>query len=419
MKSNNNSRSNVKQFVFLLSFFLLLSISQKIYSQVDAIPSDPAVVSAGENLFNQNCKACHRIDQKLIGPALQNVYDRQDIAWILAFVKNSQKVIDSGDEYAVALYEEYNNVAMTPFDFSDEEILSIIAYIKDQTDNPPVAEVTIAEGEATPAEEQGIPSKYLNIIFAGLIVTLVLLLVVLVMISSVIKKHLQQRSGLSESDKELIWQRFDVFALLKHKAFIGLTAFIVTAVVFKGMIDQLYNIGVQQGYSPKQPIAYSHKVHAGEFEIDCNYCHTGVTKSKNANIPSANICMNCHSAITKGTKTDGGTAEIEKIYAAIENNKPIEWVRIHNLPDLAYFNHAQHVQVGGVECQTCHGEIQEMEVVEQFSNLTMGWCIDCHRTTNVKTKDNAYYDNLVQLHNSVEALKVEDIGGLECAKCHY
>lgn len=334
-------------------------------------------------------------------------------------VKNSQKVIDSGDEYAVALYEEYNNVAMTPFDFSDEEILSIIAYIKDQTDNPPVAEVTIAEGEATPGEEEGIPSKYLNIIFAGLIVTLVLLLVVLVMISSVIKKHLQKRSDLSESDKELIGQRFDVFALLKHKAFIGLIAFIVTAVVFKGMIDQLYNIGVQQGYSPKQPIAYSHKVHAGEFEIDCNYCHTGVTKSKNANIPSANICMNCHSAITKGTKTDGGTAEIEKIYAAIENNKPIEWVRIHNLPDLAYFNHAQHVQVGGVECQTCHGEIQEMEVVEQFSNLTMGWCIDCHRTTNIKTKDNAYYDNLVQLHNSVESMKVEDLGGLECAKCHY
>ena len=417
MKLNNISKSNAKHFAFLLSLFLLVSISQKIYSQADTISTDPGVVSAGENLFNQNCKACHRINQTLIGPALQNVYDRQDIAWILAFVKNSQKVIDSGDEYAVALYEEYNKVAMTPFDFSDDEILSIISYIKDQTDNPPVAEVTTADGKATPTDGQGIPAKYLNIIFAGLIVTLILLLVVLVMISSVMQKYLHQKSGLSESDKELVGQRLDVFALLKHKAFIGLFAFIVTAIVFKGIIDQLYNIGVQQGYSPKQPIAFSHKVHAGEFEIDCNYCHTGVTKSKNANVPSPNICMNCHSAITKGTNT--GTVEIEKIYAAIDNNEPIEWVRIHNLPDFAYFNHSQHVKVGGVECKTCHGPIEEMEVVEQFSNLTMGWCVDCHRTTNVKTKDNAYYDNLVLLHNSVESMKVEDIGGLECAKCHY
>ena len=127
--------------------------------------------------------------------------------------------------------------------------------------------------------------------------------------------------------------------------------------------------------------------------------------------------MNCHGQILKGTNT--GTAEIEKIYAAIENDQPIQWVRIHNLPDLAYFNHAQHVEVGNLECQTCHGEIQEMEVVQQHSILTMGWCVDCHRTQEVNTRDNAYYDKLVELHDSPEPMTVEDIGGLECAKCHY
>ncbi len=425
MKLIFTAKSTAKQFcfskiVFLFSFAILLISNLDSYSQADAVPTDPEIIGAGEQLYSQNCKACHRIDQRLIGPALQNVYDRRDMEWIFAFVKNSQKVIEGGDNYAIALFDEYNKIAMTSFDFTDEEILSIIAYVKDQTDNPPVTEVVATGGgEAGSAEDPGIASKYLNIILIGLVITLVLLFVVLVKVSSVMKKYLQQKSDLSEADKELIDQQFDVFSIVKHKAFIGLVAFIVTALLFKGIIDQLYNIGVQQGYSPKQPIAYSHKVHAGDFEIDCNYCHTGVTKSKYANIPSANICMNCHSAITKGTQTDAGTSEIEKIYAAIENNQPIEWVRIHNLPDLAYFNHSQHVQVAGLACQTCHGEIQEMEVVEQFSNLTMGWCIDCHRTSDVKTKGNAYYDNLVQLHNNTGSMKVEDIGGLECAKCHY
>jgi hypothetical protein len=178
---------------------------------------------------------------------------------------------------------------------------------------------------------------------------------------------------------------------------------------------------VQQGYSPKQPIAFSHKIHAGDMEIDCKYCHTGVMKGKSATIPSVNICMNCHNQIKAGTQT--GEGEIAKILTAYANNKPIEWVRIHNLPDLAYFNHSQHVNVAGVECQTCHGPIQEMEVVKQYSLLTMGWCIDCHRKTDINTKGNKYYDNLVELHNERKGkgapFKVEENGGLECSKCHY
>lgn len=403
----------------LFSFLLAFTFSIASWGQDNAIPTDAAVITEGEKLFKANCVACHRVDQQLIGPALMNVYDRRDIEWIKAFIRNSQAVIASGDETATALYAEYNNTVMTSFDFTDDEIMSILAYVKDQTDNPPVEVSATADGGAAAGGEAGIPSKYLNIIFIGLVVTLLLLLIVLVMIINVLQKYLAERGDLTKEDEELVAQRFDFGALLRNRAFIGIVAFVVTAIAFKGIIDQLYNIGVQQGYAPKQPIAFSHKIHAGQFEIDCNYCHTGVTKSKNANIPSPNICMNCHSAITSGTNT--GTAEIEKIYAAYENNEPIEWVRIHNLPDLAYFNHSQHVKVGGVECKTCHGPIEEMDVVEQYSNLTMGWCIECHRETDVKTKGNAYYDELVKLHDNVSAqpMKVEDIGGLECAKCHY
>ena len=183
----------------------------------------------------------------------------------------------------------------------------------------------------------------------------------------------------------------------------------------KSCIDGLYTVGIQQNYQPTQPIAFSHKVHAGQYEIDCNYCHTGVNISKSANIPSVNICMNCHNAIN----TD--KPEIQKILTAYEENRPIEWVRVHNLPDLAYFNHKQHVAVGGLDCATCHGPIEEMDVVYQYSELTMGWCINCHRETEVSSKGNDYYKKLVELHNSSskKPMTVEDIGGLECSKCHY
>ena len=183
----------------------------------------------------------------------------------------------------------------------------------------------------------------------------------------------------------------------------------------KATIDAAYGIGIQQGYAPEQPIKFSHKLHAGEYQINCNYCHTGVYEGKGANVPSANICMNCHNAIKRESP------EIQKIYSALEKNEPIQWVRVHNLPDLAYFNHSQHTNVGALECKSCHGDVEKMEVVEQRSSLTMGWCIDCHRQTDVNAKGNAYYDKLVEVHNkdSKTPLKVQNIGGLECSKCHY
>lgn len=404
--------------VFLISFSL----------QAQEIPTDPAVISAGEALFNGNCKTCHRVKQKLVGPALAGFENRvPSVKWVFNWVRNPAKVIADGDEYANKIYAEYNKSQMTAFSsYKDEQILSILAYIKSEAEKVEVA-ATPAAG-AAPAAGSSVPSTYLDTILIGMVIILILLVVILALIVNALRKFLNQRD-LSAEESEVVNSPITLGSISRSPGFTFVVVFIVAVVAFKSVIDGLYSIGVQKEYQPKQPIAFSHKVHAGQFEIECKYCHTGAMKGKQANIPSPNICMNCHSQIKQGTNT--GTGEIAKIYAAVGfdpdtqsytgETKPIEWVRIHNLPDLAYFNHSQHVNVAGVICQTCHGPVEEMEVVKQYALLTMGWCIDCHRKTDVNTKGNAYYDKLVELHNKdhKSAMKVEDIGGLECAKCHY
>ncbi len=408
--------------LFALALFSL-TLSVKSYSQ--ELSTDPAIIKAGEALFNGNCKSCHRVKQKLVGPALAGVETRvPSLDWIKSWVRNPAKMIASGDAYAIKIYTEYNKSSMTAFtNYTDDQIISIISYVKveaEKPDAPPPGSTTTAAGGG------GVPSAYMNVILIGMVVILVLLLVILGLIISALKKFLGQRE-LSDDDKEIVNSPYNLGSMVRSTGFVFLVIFLVAALVFKTTIDGLYSIGIQQNYQPKQPIAFSHKIHAGQYEIDCKYCHTGALKGKQANIPSPNICMNCHTQIRTGTNT--GEGEIAKIYSAIGydvttstytgKQKPIEWVRIHNLPDFAYFNHSQHVNVGGIECQTCHGPIQEMDVVKQFSLLTMGWCIDCHRKTDVNTKGNAYYDKLLELHNGKKAMKVEDIGGLECSKCHY
>lgn len=410
----------------LATLILLFAFSLPAVSQ--DISTDPAAISAGEALFNGNCKSCHRVKQKLVGPALAGIEDRApSIQWIKDWVRNPARMIASGDEYANKIYNEYNKSQMTAFtSYTDDQIMNILAYVKAEAAKADAPAPGTAPTAQTAGEGGGVPTAYLNAILVGMIVILVLLLIILGLIINALKKYLDQKE-LSEEDREQVHSPFTLGTISRSPGFIFLVVFVVSAIAFKTVIDGLYSIGVQQNYQPKQPIAFSHKIHAGQYEIDCQYCHTGVLKGKQANIPSPNICMNCHSQIREGTNT--GTGEIAKIYAAVGfdpntstytgNTKPIEWVRIHNLPDLAYFNHSQHVNVGGIECQTCHGPIQEMEVVKQYSLLTMGWCIDCHRKTDVNTKGNAYYDKLLELHNGKNAMKVEDIGGLECAKCHY
>jgi len=387
------------------------------FAQKDQIPTDEAIIAEGKSLFSDwGCNTCHAVDRKVVGPALAGINDRRDLTWLYPFIKNSQKVIASGDDYAVNLFNEYNKNVMPPHDgLQDNQILSIMAYVLYTEQNPVVAATPAAGEGSAVAAEGGVSTKYMNIIIGSLVVVLILILVVLAMIIGVLTKYLKDKTDLDEADEEIVNERFSISAFFRSPGVIGIITFLVVALGAKNVIDGLFTIGVQQGYAPTQPIAFSHKIHAGTYEIDCQYCHTGVEISKSANIPSVNICMNCHSSI----KTD--SREIQKLYAAQDSGQPIEWVRVHNLPDLAYFNHSQHVNVGEIVCQTCHGEIQEMEVVEQFSPLTMGWCIDCHRNTELNTKDNGYYDKLVEMHNKTSKIPmtVEDNGGLECSKCHY
>lgn len=381
---------------------------------------DAAIIGQGKELFDGNCAQCHAVHEQVVGPALANVYERRDVPWLVNFIKYPEKTIASGDEYAVALYEKYKAAGYMPNHdaLSDDQIKSILSYVKDETIKGPAVAATGGGtgGGGAAAADAGISNQALIIALSVLGGLMLIVLFALGMLVSVLAKYLKQQDNLTEEESAILGEKvFDLKGIFTSPGVVGLIGFLFFALVFKGVITGLFSIGVQQGYAPTQPIPFSHKLHAGYYEIDCKYCHTGAARGKSAGIPSANICMNCHNTIRNTAPN------IQKIYKAIENDEPIQWVRVHNLPDLSYFNHSQHVTVAGIECETCHGEIGEMEVVQQVSLLTMGWCIACHRETPVNTKDNGYYDNMVKLHaeQSKEPLTVEDIGGLECARCHY
>lgn len=402
-----------------------LSIIFSSYAQDGASNSAPglsldaAVIEKGKSIFTANCQQCHAVHEQIVGPKLANVYERQSIPWLINFIKYPQKVIESGDAYAVNLYKQYKQF-MPNHDFlKDDEIIAILSWIQDETKKGPSVASTASASSTTDApskSDSAINSNLLMIVIGLLLFVLLAVLTVMAILVTTLTKYINQREGitLSEEDREYLEQRFDIKKILTSQGFIGIATAVFIIFVGKTVLDGLFSIGVQQGYAPDQPIKFSHKLHAGYYDIQCQYCHTGVEKDKHANIPSANICMNCHNAI----KTT--SPEIQKIYQAIENDQPIQWVRVHNLPDLSYFNHAQHVKVGKIECETCHGDIKNMEVVQQHSLLTMGWCIDCHRKTEIQT-DNKYYEKLSTIHaaSSKEPMRVENIGGLECSKCHY
>lgn len=387
------------------------------------LPTSEEAISQGQTLFKNNCVVCHQVHQQLVGPALANVTERRPIDWLIPFIINSQRVIQEGDSYAVELYEEFNKTVMPSFDFSDEEVLSILAYINQESQQAPevAAEDQLGQQPDTAATQEA--PAYLNAILIGVLIVLALILVVLLLIVSILTKYIKQREDLGDEEKAQLAGKVKAKTFFTSRPVIGIIAFIFIAILLKSVIDQLYHVGVQEGYAPAQPVWFSHKIHAGTYQIDCNYCHTGAMDGKNAGIPSVNVCMNCHNpengGITLGTVT--GETELAKVINAYQNEEPIEWIRVHNLPDLSYFNHAQHVNVAGIECQTCHGPIEEMDVVQQASTLTMGWCIDCHRTTPVNTEGNEYYDKLVEIHSEIsgEPLTVDMIGGTECFRCHY
>ncbi|MCK5782607.1 MAG: c-type cytochrome [Flavobacteriales bacterium] len=376
----------------------------------------------GKKLFNTNCAACHKLEQRLIGPPLKGVASKRDQKWLQDWIRNSAALIESGDADAKAIFEEYSSIPMTPFpNLSDQDIADIMAY----TDADP------ALFEKKKVEEVAIvvadPIDYTTEVLIAVIVIALFFTIILFRLKSTLL-HLYKREQGSYFSELVAYISF----IVKNNTLAILFVFLISMLGIYAFWEWGLGVGVDKGYQPIQPIAFSHKVHSGDQEIDCQYCHSSARTSKTSGIPSANVCMNCHMLIQEGENT--GKEEIAKIYDAIgfdpstnsyiENyeQKPIKWVRIHNLPDFVYYNHSQHVTVGGLECQDCHGPVEEMEEVYQYSPLTMSWCIDCHKTEEIKMAGNAYYDKIhkqLAAKYGTQKLTVSMMGGLECGKCHY
>ena len=392
-------------------------------------------IAKGKSLFNANCASCHKVNKKLIGPALRGVYEEHEKEWLYSWVRNSAAMIKSGDPDAIDIYEEYNKVAMNSFpQLSNEDIDNIFAYADYIPPKPAAVSTVSSNAEVTSSGSTN------DVILILLSFVLIVLIILLVLINKTLKNLLIQNDLITE-------EKNNKKGIPIGKAFIQNEFLVIVSVVILLLsstyfaFQYMLQIGVDQGYMPIQPIHYSHKIHAGDNQIECQYCHYSAKKSKHSGIPSLNVCMNCHENIAeyngeedleKVYTRDFYTNEIKKLYKAVgwdENSQsytgetePVKWVRIHNLPDFVYFSHAQHVTVAGLDCQKCHGPVEEMEVLYQHSPLTMGWCLNCHKETNIKVKDNEYYTKIheeLSKKYGVEELTVAQMGGLECGKCHY
>lgn len=444
----------------LIAIGLLLSTSASIYAQGDA--------KNGEKLFKADCAACHALDKQLVGPALGGVVDRLkteqslDTDWLHKWIKDNKSLRASGDKYANEVFEKFNQTEMTAFpNLTDQEIDDILEY----TTNPPAPEpVADAAGggaadvnSVSALEAQKMQSMNSKIILLSLLSIGGLLVWLLLKLKQLVKlQQAEELTGLNAT-------RATSFADLYRKYdYIGKGILVVLGIFAAyGLWNWLMWIGVYKGYKPDQPIYFSHKIHAGENKIDCQLCHSSAKYGKVSEIPSMNVCMNCHKTISEynGAYMEPGKdkafydGEIQKIYAATGwdpasqqytgKTQPVEWTRIHNMPDFVYFNHAQHVVAGeqaivngyneknptaktDVVCKACHGQVDTMNVVHMANDFTMGWCIECHRTTEVDM-NNGYnkeyfknlHDKLKKQYGSGAKITVDAIGGLECGKCHY
>ena len=431
------SIKNSTNFLYNLAGKILLALVFIFNTSTFAQELDPV---KGKALFNSNCAACHKLDKKMTGPALRGVEKRLyndeglDKEWMYSWIRNSASLVKSGDDYANKIYAEYNGSAMTAFpQLSDSEIDNILSYTAQEKAVPVVKITKVAVGNEN--NSNGISNEIIlgAFAFVFLLLALGLFLVNKTLRRFAVESNIELPTKKISTRKPL-WKAFvDNQFLLLCSAILML---LVSAYFVYGFLMQ---IGVNQGYEPVQPIHYSHKIHAGDNEIDCKYCHSSARVSKHSGIPSLNVCMNCHKSIyeyngetTEEYSKEFYDAEIQKLYKAVGwddesqeytgETQAVKWVRIHNLPDFAYFNHAQHVSVAGIECQTCHGPVEEMEIMYQYSPLTMGWCINCHRETNVKVKDNQYYEKIheqLSKKYGVDKLTAAQMGGLECGKCHY
>lgn len=391
-------------------------------------------IAAGKALFTTNCASCHNPLKDATGPALKDMDSRvPSKEWLYAWVKNPMNMVNSGDKYANEIYNKWNKVAMTAFaNLSHEDIDNIVAYVNSV--EPPVAKPADGGGSGAPAKDN-------SWLYAIVTIILVVLAVILSRVNRTLNRLTNDKEGLPNL-KEV--------PIRRNKVYLALGVIVLLSLAGYWIANGAIEMHRQQNYMPEQPIFYSHKVHAGINQINCQYCHSAAEESRQAMIPSSNVCMNCHKQINEYTgeeklytyegKEVDGTAEIHKLYAYAgwdpvakaykrkENGeidaKPIPWVKVHNMPDHVYFNHAQHVAVGKVQCQSCHGPVQDMDEVYQFSPLSMGWCINCHRNTEVQFMDNDYYKIYQKYHQEIKDGKRQgvteaEMGGTECQKCHY
>lgn len=443
---NSISRTVFFSLACLLTFSITVKAQEQPASGAPATTAAPAAAeaaapaagvgdaNAGKALFNANCAACHKLDAKMTGPALRGVADRHGREWLYSWVRNSSAMIAAGDAEAVKLFNENDKKVMTPFPaLSNADIDNILAF----TSQPkPVEEKQAGGGAGGSGNGQDNASN--NLVLGALAVVMAILVVMLFLVNRTLTR-IAKNNGVVIPEKEATLPIWRAYARNQFLVFVTSIVLLLASGYF--VYGYLMQIGVDQGYEPVQPIHFSHKIHAGDNGIDCKYCHSSARVSKNAGIPSLNVCMNCHKNIPEFTGDKDSiydhskefyTAQIDKLYDAVGWNKtdqkytgvqkPVKWVRIHNLPDFAYFNHSQHVSVAGIECQKCHGPVQTFEVQKQFAPLTMGWCVNCHRETEVKMEGNKYYEKIheeLSRKYGVEKLTAAQMGGLECGKCHY
>src|SRR6476620_2434551 len=350
MKKVGDHNSISRKLFFSLA--LMLSLSFSLFAQDAAAPAGGGDPAAGKALFNANCAACHKLDAKMTGPALRGVAGRHDMAWIYKWVHNSSAMIKSGDAAAVKLSTEYNGAVMTPFpQLSEGDIDNIIAYTSEPKTEAPKVAAGSAAPPGTEANTSGISN---NVMLGALSFIMLILIVMLVMVNKVLTK-VAKANGIEIEAREQRVPIWKAFARNQFLVFVTSVFLLLASGYF--VYGYLMQIGVDQNYEPIQPIHYSHRIHAGSNGIDCKYCHSSARVSKNAGIPSLNVCMNCHKTISEfqGDKDstyveytkEYYTAEIQKLYDAVGwdktnqtytgKTKPVKWVRIHNLPDFVYF----------------------------------------------------------------------------------
>jgi mono/diheme cytochrome c family protein len=405
----------------------------------------------GKALFEANCAKCHHPVKGSTGPALQGARARWEEnageGKIYDWVKNSQAMIDAGEPYAVSLKAEWKTV-MTNFpQFSKEQMDAIFDYTDEYVEE--VVSVGNTEGVTGEAQSDS-GSSWVWWVIASISV------IVILYVGSVkrqLSDAIAEQNGTANDVPQTLSERVRDWAW-RNRVFVGIGGLVGLIVALTALlIWGNETVGIYEGYKPSQPIEFSHKIHAGEQGIACQYCHNTVEKSKSASVPTVNVCMNCHKAIPEGKVS--GTEEIAKIYDAAgfdgrfytNDSKPIVWNKVHVLPDHVFFSHMQHVVVGGVDCKQCHGDmtketvakiqsIEDLNAVEgniklHRPTLTMGWCIECHGEKGVAVKGGtAYYQEihnrlvknrpeLLQKYLEDDKISVEELGGWECAKCHY